>query len=76
MVKVKMLFNGTRTEVLVPASYTIRQILTENGVDYHRGVTNLDGSSLNSDAALDKTLAEYGVTTTCMLANVVKTDNA
>lgn len=75
MITVKLLFNGSKNTVIVPATATVRQILEGQGIDYSRGITNLDGSSLNS-AAMDKTLAELGVTTSCMLANVVKTDNA
>ena len=75
MITVKLLFNGSKNTVIVPATATVRQILEGQGIDYSRGITNLDGSSLNS-AAMDKTFAELGVTTSCMLANVVKTDNA
>ena len=75
MITVKLLFNGSKNTVIVPATATVRQILEGQGIAYSRGITNLDGSSLNS-AAMDKTLAELGVTTSCMLANVVKTDNA
>lgn len=76
MVKVKLLFNGgSRCEVIVPTSYTIRQVLEENHVDYARGITNLDGTVIRGDA-LDRTLESFGASGVCMLSNVVKTENA
>lgn len=75
MVKVKLMYGGSRCEVIVPVNYTIRQVLEENHVDYARGITNLDGVSISGNG-LDRTLESFGVNGVCMLSNIVKTENA
>lgn len=75
MIKVTIGTNVTRKTVIVPATTTLRTVLTDNEIDYARGTVNLDGCSLQP-GDLDKTFADLGVTETCFLLRVDKADNA
>ena len=75
MIKVTIGNNVKREAVIIDKNTTLRAALEDNGVDYTRGVMNLDGSSLNP-GDLDKTFADFGITEKCYLLNVVKADNA
>ena len=75
MVSVVVGNNVNRNTVTVPSNTTLRSILEQNEVDYTRGTMHLDGSTLQP-GQLDKTLADFGITTRCFLLNVVKADNA
>ena len=75
MIKVTMGNNVKRkTEILDPET-TLREALEDAEIDYTKGITNLDGSSLTA-GDLDKTFADFGITEKCYLLNVVKADNA
>lgn len=75
MVSVVITNNTNRETVIVPDSQTVRQTLENAGVDYTRGATRMDGSSLGV-GDLDKTFAQLGITERCYLSQVVKADNA
>ena len=75
MIKVTIGNNVRRTSEILDENTTLREALEEAGIDYTRGVMNLDGSSLEADD-LDKTFADFGITEKCYLLNVVKADNA
>jgi len=76
MIKVVMGNNVKRTdEVLLPPNTILREALESAGIDYTRGVMNLDGSPL-SPGDLDKTFADFGIVQKCFLLNVAKADNA
>jgi len=75
MIKVTIGNNLKRESVIIDENTTLRSALEANGVDYTRGVTNLDGSSLNP-GDLDKTFKDFGIAEKCFLFNVVKADNA
>lgn len=75
MVKVIYGNNLGRNEVNVSENTTPRQVLEEKGIDYTRGTTSLDGSTLNP-GQMDMTFAELGIKEKCYLLNVVKADNA
>ena len=75
MIKVTVGNNMKRNTVIVDSGMTIRQVLTDAGIDYSRGSTNLDGATLQP-GDFDKTFAQFGITENCYLLNVVKTDNA
>lgn len=75
MIKVTLGNNVKRQSVLVESTTTLREALTANGIDYTRGMMHLDGASLQP-GDLDKSFADFGITTECFLLNVVKTDNA
>lgn len=75
MIKVTVGNNVKRSNVVVSETETLRNVLEENGIDYTRGITNLDGASLGA-GDLDKTFEDFGITDRCFLLNVVKADNA
>ena len=75
MIKVTVGNNIKRESMIVDAGRTLRSVLEDAGVDYSRGFTTLDGSSLNP-GDLDKSFADFGIQENCFLLNVVKTDNA
>ena len=75
MIKVTIGNNVKRTSDIFDEYTTLREALLEAGIDYTRGIMNLDGSPL-SPGDLDKTFADFGITEKCYLLNVVKADNA
>ena len=75
MIKVTVGSNFSRNTVIVDSDTTLRQVLEDNGVDYTRGMTNLDGAMLGA-GDLDKTFEDFGITARCYLLNVIKQDNA
>jgi len=75
MIKVTVGNNAKRESVIIDANTTLRSCLEANGVDYTRGMTTLDGSTLQP-GDLDKTFASFGITEKCFLYNIVKADNA
>ena len=75
MIKVTIGNNLKRTTEILNETTTLREALEEAGIDYTRGVMNLDGSTLSS-GDLNKTFADFGITDKCYLLNVVKADNA
>lgn len=75
MVKVTVGNNLKRETVIEDPNTTLRTVLERAGVDYRRGITTLDGSTLNP-GDLDKSFADHGITEKCFLLNVVKADNA
>lgn len=75
MIKVVIGNNADRHPVIISAETTLRQALTDNGIDYSTGVLHLDGTTLKP-GDLDKTFKDFGITGTTFLINTVKTDNA
>ena len=80
MVKVTVGNNVHRSTLVVGEDRTLRSLLEEAEVDYTRGMTTLDGSTVGG-AELDKTLAQKGYDGSenhdkAFLLNVVKADNA
>ena len=80
IVKVTVRTNSKISEVYPDSANTIREVLTEAGVDYAHGQTMLDGNTLNT-GDLDRTLENFGFTgesghDQVVIANVVKTTNA
>lgn len=75
MIRVTVGNNLSRTNVIVSEDTTLKQVLTDNGIDYSRGGLTLDGASLKP-GDIDKTFAAIGVTESCYLLQVVKADNA
>lgn len=59
----------------VPSTETLRTTLENAGIDYTRGMTTIDGSTLKA-GDMDKTYAELGIAGRTFLLNVVKADNA
>lgn len=75
MVQVKLSTNTQRKTITVDANTSIRNILEENDIDYSRTPIYIDGAPLQV-GDMDKTLAECGIADRCMIAAIVKTDNA
>lgn len=74
MVQVTVGNNVKREKVIVDGNTTLKQVLEDAGIDYTRGVMNLDGATLQP-GDLEKTFDDFGVTR-CFLLNIVKADNA
>ena len=75
MIKVIVGNNVARNTRIVEKTETLRSVLEGEGIDYTRGVMNLDGCTLGA-GDLDKTFDDFGITEKCFLLNVVKADNA
>ena len=75
MIKVIIGNNLSRKSVIIDENTIIKEALAANDVDYTRGVTTLDGATLTA-SEMNKSFAALGVTSDCMLLNVVKADNA
>lgn len=67
--------NMKRQTVAVDSETTLREVLTDAGIDYSRGMTTLDGAPLQP-GDLDKTFGFFGIEDTAYLLSVTKTDNA
>lgn len=74
MVKVRISSEMGRKNVIVDENRTLREVLGENGVNYERAITQLDGYDVRGQ--LDKTLEELGVVAECVISAVAKRDNA
>ena len=59
MINVTIGNNLKRTNIIVSEATTIRKALEDNGIDYTRGTTSLDGATL-APGQMDKTFAELG----------------
>lgn len=75
MIKVTVGNNMKRETVIVDKNQTLRKTLEDAGIDYTKGMTTLDGSTLNH-GDLDKSFDQLGITEKAFLLNVVKADNA
>ena len=75
MIKVTIVTNAGRNEVMVSEDTTIREILDDNNVNYAVGTTSIDGCPLKA-GDMDCTLDEMGIETKCFLSVVVKADSA
>lgn len=75
MIKVTVGNNVKHESVIIDPNTTLRTVLEDNHVYYTRGFMTLDGSPLQP-GDLDKTFAQFGITSPCYLLNVVKADNA
>ena len=75
MVKVTVGNNLKREAVMVDENTTLRNVLSDAGIDYARGGMTLDGSPLQA-GDLDKTFKQYNISDTCFLLQVIKADNA
>lgn len=75
MIQVTVASTTNRNTVILPATTTLRAAFEQQGIDYSRGITTLDGSPIAA-GGLDKSFADYGITDRCTLVNIVKADNA
>lgn len=67
--------NTSRKKVVVAPNTTLRQILSDNGVNTSVGTLSIDGTVLSS-SDLDKTLEELNVANNAYIIQVAKADNA
>lgn len=77
MIKVTIGTNTKRQEVILEGTETIRQVLSNQGVDVDRVIVNLDGGALMR-SELDQTFQELNVKddSECMLIASTKQDSA
>lgn len=75
MIKVYVGTTVKREPKIVAKETTLREVLESAGIDYAGGGVTLDSAYLQP-GDMDKTFADFGVTTTCYLLRVVKADNA
>lgn len=75
MIKVTIVTNAGRNDVMVSEDATIREILEDNNINYAVGTTSIDGCPLKA-GDMDRTLEDLGVETKCFLSVVVKADSA
>lgn len=75
MIKVTLICNSGRKNVMASEDKTVREVLEENGIRYDTGITSIDGAALRP-GEFDKTLSQLGIAEKCFLSNVVKADNA
>lgn len=75
MIKVTVGDNVERNSVIVDEGKSLREVLTENGVNYSHAVVSLDGVSLDEEE-LDNSFEDFEVTDRCFLIAVTKADNA
>jgi len=73
MIKVTIGTNTNRKSIMVNPASTVKEVLSENGIDYAAGGIHLDGLSISGEA-LNKSFSEHGITDDCMLISVVKAD--
>lgn len=75
MVQITIGNNVNRQRAIEDGNQTVRELLEKYDIDYSRGATTLDGTTIQP-GQMDMTLTELGVTDRCFLLNVAKTDNA
>lgn len=75
MIQVTIGNNLGKKPIIIDENTTLREAFEQQNIDYSRGMTLLDGSSVEA-GGLDKSFKDYGVTKSCFLLNIVKTDNA
>lgn len=75
MIQVKIVTTTNRKTIAIDENSTVRNVLEANEVNYSNAPVYLDGAPLGIGDH-DKTFAQLGITEKCMLASVVKTQNA
>ena len=75
MIQVTIGNNVSRNNVIINNQTTLRSALEAQNIDYTKGSILLDGVTLQA-GSLDKTFADFGITSKCYLMQVVKADNA
>lgn len=75
IVNVKIGTNLNRTTIAVTSDKTIRQLLTEQGINYATTTIFLDGDTVQA-GMMDKSLEEIGIKDECYIIASQKTENA
>ena len=76
MVNVKLVSNGTRKNVLVRETKTVREILDGENIRLNNASVNINGMTLGSPAELDKPLIEHTRDEDVIIGVFVNKDNA
>ena len=76
MIKVTLVSNNPRKEVIVAKTKTVREVLSENNIRLNNASVSFDGMTLGSPAELDKQLLEHTDADTATIAVFVNKDNA
>lgn len=75
IVNVKIGTNLNRSTIAVTSDKTIRQLLTDNGINYATTTIFLDGDTVTA-GMMDKSLEEIGIKDECYIIASQKTENA
>ena len=75
LVNVKVGTNLNRTQVSVPSSKTIREILEENNINYATTTIFVDGVTVQL-GDMDKSLEDLNIGESCYIIAAQKTENA
>lgn len=75
IIQIKITTNTVRKTIATDANSTVREVLENNDINYEVAPVYIDGAPLNIGDH-DKTFAELGITSNCVLSSVVKTENA
>lgn len=75
MIQIKIVTNAQRKTIVTDENNTVRSVLEANDVNYGVAPVYIDGAPLNVGDH-DKTFSQLGITESCMLTAVVKTENA
>lgn len=71
MIEVNLGTNAGGSTVIVPASYTVKEVLEENNIDYTGATITLDGCPLDP-SGLNRSLEGHGIKDKCFIAATVK----
>lgn len=75
IVNVKIGTNLNRTTIAVTSDKTIRQLLTEQGINYATTTIFIDGDTVQA-GMMDKSLDDLGIKDECYIIASQKTENA
>jgi hypothetical protein len=75
MIQIKIVTTTSRKTIATDPNNTVRQVLEANNVNYSVTPVYIDGAPLQIGDH-DKTFTELGITATCMLQAIQKTQNA
>jgi hypothetical protein len=75
IVNVKIGTNLNRTTIAVTSDKTIRELLTEQGINYATTTIFIDGDTVQA-GMMDKSLEEIGIKDECYIIASQKTENA
>lgn len=75
MIELTIFTSAGRKTVLVDPNKKVKDVLTEQGVNYGSATLQLDGAAVQV-GQLEKTFSEIGITERCAISAIIKTSNA
>lgn len=75
MIKVTINTNFVREDIIIDESTKIADVLEQYDVDYGRFAVMINGTTL-MPGDFSKSFADMGITESCRLSSITKTDNA